>query len=77
MITFKIIRIFLTGKEQTIKSGLTEAQATTHCTDPEANSQTAISLESVRLTGQRGPWFDTMRPEPPRRHLHLPRIKPG
>ncbi len=59
---YKIVRMYQREEsrrfQRTIKSGLTLEQAQRHCADPETLWSTAKSAKRIRLTRQRGPWFD-------------------
>ena len=54
------IRRFYQGDKptETIKTGLTQAEAQAWCNDPETSSATATSAEAQERTAKHGPWFD-------------------
>ena len=57
--TYRVIRMYQnTTDRDVIATGLTLDQARQHCRDPETSSSTATSPEALRLTAERGPWFD-------------------
>ncbi len=56
--TYKIVRIFERGGRETLQTGLTLAEAKEHCNDPETSSATATDPEAVKLTEEKGKWFD-------------------
>lgn len=57
--TYKIVRFFQGDHPtQTIKTGLTRAEAQDHCHDPETSSSTATSPEAVARTEKYDSWFD-------------------
>lgn len=60
MPTYKIVRFFQrdTTPTQTIKRGLTLAEAQAHCKNPETSSSTATGKAAVERTERCGPWFD-------------------
>jgi hypothetical protein len=56
---YQIRRYFSDDYEsEVIETGLTLAEAQAHCQDLETSSRTATSDAAVRLTAERGPWFD-------------------
>lgn len=64
MATYSVIRFFKDlGEKPVIKSGLTLAEASAHCSDPESSSMTATGKEAVKRTAECGPWFDGFREE--------------
>lgn len=56
---YKIVRLYLNGRKNTIKTGLTLEEAQAHCRDPETSSKTCTRRDRVRITQSRGPWFDS------------------
>jgi hypothetical protein len=56
--SYKIVRMYFQGGKRTVKRGLTLEQAQAHCQDPETSSRTCTKPRNVRLTKERGPWFD-------------------
>ena len=60
MTRYKIIRYFQNEKQpkEIIRTGLTLAQAQSHCNSPETASATATSKYSKLITAEKGPWFD-------------------
>lgn len=66
---YKIVRTYYgepaygeTGHLQTrlriIATGLTLAEAQTHCNDPETSSRTCKTAAKRQITRQHGEWFD-------------------
>ena len=57
---YKIIRFFEDDQKssQTVKIGLTLAQAQKHCKDPETSSSTCTIKEAKAITIKYGNWFD-------------------
>lgn len=55
---YRIIRYYMQGRNVTLRTGCTLAEARTHCSDPETSSSTCTSAAGKRRTRQRGPWFD-------------------
>ena len=58
MTTYKVIRFFLHGDKRVIDTGLSLEEAQQHCANPETSFTTCTKPELVRLTRERGPWFD-------------------
>lgn len=60
MTTYKILRFYFNDKfpTQTIKTGLTLSEAQEHCRDKETSSSTCKKTVNVKITRERGPWFD-------------------
>lgn len=60
MPTYKIIRMYQDAdiRNQTIKRGLTLAEAQRWCKDPETSSRTCRKSENLQRTKLHGPWFD-------------------
>jgi hypothetical protein len=57
--TYKIVRHFEnSGRDITIRRGLTLEQAQAHCQDPETSSSTCTSTAAKRRTREHGRWFD-------------------
>lgn len=56
--TYKIIRHYQLGDNETIRTGLTLEQAQTHCQDPETSSSTCTTQDGFHRTDTYGPWFD-------------------
>jgi hypothetical protein len=54
--TYKIIRFFFKGENETIETGLTLEEAQEHCNDPETSSRTCSEKTRERVGA--GPWFD-------------------
>jgi len=60
----KIIRMYFeSGKQRTIKTGLTEKEAMAHCSDPETSSSTCTSAVGKARTKRIGAWFDAWTDE--------------
>jgi hypothetical protein len=57
MKTYKIVRGFFDGDRETIKTGLSLAEAREHCQDPETSSRTC-SDETRESVGLGRVWFD-------------------
>lgn len=55
---YQIVRYYFRGGRRTIKTGLTEAEAQAHCSDPETSSSTCRGAKARARTRRRGPWFD-------------------
>ena len=57
---FKIIRFFFDENvsNRTIKRGLTEEEAISHCNDPETSSSTCTNSAGKRRAKRLGFWFD-------------------
>lgn len=51
---------------ETIRTGLTLAEAQAWCNDPETSSSTATSAEAQARTEKHGPWFDGYESEDPK-----------
>ena len=58
MMTYKIVRHFADGDSEVIEMDLTLAEAKAHCKDPNTSSRTATDEAGVKLTEERGMWFD-------------------
>lgn len=58
--TYRIRRFYQRPDEppETVREGLTLAEAQAHCEDPETSSTTCKSAEGKRRTAEHGPWFD-------------------
>lgn len=61
--TYRIVRMFFSGRKYTVRRGLTIEQARAHCASPEASSQTATSKTAKDRTRLRGEWFDGFNQE--------------
>lgn len=55
---YKVMRFFFKGNKRTIMSGLTLAEAQSHCQDPESNSNTCTDKTGKARTRKHGMWFD-------------------
>jgi hypothetical protein len=58
-----VVRFFLRGgpygdRRRVVRRGLTLAQVTAHCSDPETSSSTCTGAAARRRTVKYGPWFD-------------------
>ncbi len=60
MSTYKIVRGYFNEEheKQTIRRGLTLAEAQKHCRDPETSSKTCKLPANKARTVTKGPWFD-------------------
>ena len=58
--SFKIIRHYQRAgiRKRVIQTGLTEAEAQAHCSDPETSSSTCKKSAGRARTRKYGPWFD-------------------
>jgi hypothetical protein len=63
MESYMIVRKFYSGDDEIIKTGLTLKEAKAHCKDPETSSRTCTSEENIKLTDNKGPWFDAFEQE--------------
>lgn len=62
--TYRIERVFQSGDtHELIAEGITYAEATAHCSDPETSSATATSPEARLLTAKKGDWMDVLYEE--------------
>lgn len=63
--TYKVERHYFNnpGKNRTILSNATLAQARDHCSDPETSSKTCTKAAGKRRTRLYGPWFDSYMKE--------------
>ena len=64
-VTYKIVRHFQRGDNEVIRTGLTLSDARAHCNSPETSSSTTHNPALLRLTAERGPWFDGYDEEHP------------
>lgn len=55
---YKIMRHFLLGAPERVKTGLTLQEAQAHCKNPETSYNTCTSPEGKKRTEERGIWFD-------------------
>ena len=56
---YKIMRHYHVSQiSRTILTGLTLAEAKTHCKDPETSSRTCTSAAKKKITKRNGPWFE-------------------
>ena len=59
---YKIIRTYSKDRSshfrRTIASGLTLEEAQAYCRNPESSSRTCTRPQLLRMTRERGPWFD-------------------
>jgi len=58
MTTYKIVRFFLNGDRQIIKTEMTLEEVQEHCKDPETSSNTCTKKEGLERTAKEGMWFD-------------------
>ncbi len=65
MATYKIIRGFFNDdyKDEVIDTDLSLEEAKAHCRDPETSSRTCTAPSLVRMTEERGDWFDGFEEE--------------
>lgn len=58
--TYKIVRFYAMNAQakETVKTGLTLAEAQAHCADRESASRTCTSDEGLERTRTRGQWFE-------------------
>lgn len=56
--SYKIIRMFYSGKGRVVAKGLTLAEAQAWCRDPETSSRTCTEAAGRLRTKLSGPWFD-------------------
>ncbi len=84
MKTYSIVRFYqseadsigLPDNPHTVRSGLTLAEVTAHCTHRDSSSDTTTTTEGKQHTADRGPWFDgwtTDKPTP--RHEQMRRFR--
>lgn len=57
--TYKVVRMYQADNcaTETVKTGLTRAEAKEYCSDPETSSSTCSTPEAERRTRLCGPWF--------------------
>jgi hypothetical protein len=65
MPTYKIVRMYLAAEHdiEVIETGLTLHEAKQHCCDRETSSRTCTLPDLIKLTAERGPWFDGFEEE--------------
>jgi hypothetical protein len=58
--SYRIIRMFFNDSSDNyvVEEALTLAEAREHCKNKETSSKTATSAEAVKLTEEKGIWFD-------------------
>jgi hypothetical protein len=62
----KIVRFFLRDyPKETLQTGLTLEEAQAHCASLDTSSRTCTHPDRVRLTEERGEWFDGYYKEEP------------
>jgi hypothetical protein len=55
---YSIVRFYLNGNKQVVKTGLTLQEAQAHCQSPETSSRTAAGKAARARTKRMGAWFD-------------------
>lgn len=65
MTTYQVIRFYADEifSAETVRTGLTLAQAQAVCNDPETSSRTARGPAALAMTAERGEWFCGYRRE--------------
>jgi hypothetical protein len=60
MNTYKIVRMYFNDEhdDETIETGLTEAEARAYCRNPNGSSKTCQTAEGAQRTQDKGAWFE-------------------